>query len=139
MMKKLYLALGSNLGDREGNIERALGLLDSRLNGHFQAVSPMLETKAIDFPGFDFINCIAVYNCGLDPFELLDICKSIEREMGRTDGPEYDMEGHRIYHNRIIDIDILMYGDRKMDTERLILPHPQVESRPYIKELLLLL
>lgn len=139
MIEKLYLALGSNLGDRERNITRALELLDIRLNGHALAISPMMETKAIGFDGKDFINCVALYDCGSDPFEVLDICKSIERQMGRTDEREYDAEGRRVYHDRIIDIDILMYGDRKIDSDRLVLPHPQVETRPYIKELLLLL
>lgn len=139
MMEKLYLALGSNLGDRERNITRALELLDIRFNGHALAISPMMETKAIGFDGKDFINCVALYDCGSDPFEVLDICKSIERQMGRTDEREYDAEGRRVYHDRIIDIDILMYGDRKIDSDRLVLPHPQVETRPYIKELLLLL
>lgn len=139
MMEKLYLALGSNLGDRERNITRALDLLDIRFNGHALAISPMMETKAIGFDGKDFINCVALYDCGSDPFEVLDICKSIERQMGRTDEREYDAEGRRVYHDRIIDIDILMYGDRKIDSDRLVLPHPQVETRPYIKELLLLL
>lgn len=139
MMEKLYLALGSNLGDRERNITRALELLDIRFNGHALAISPMMETKAIGFDGKDFINCVALYDCGSDPFEILDICKSIERQMGRTDEREYDAEGRRVYHDRIIDIDILMYGDRKIDSDRLVLPHPQVETRPYIKELLLLL
>lgn len=139
MMEKLYLALGSNLGDRERNITRALELLDIRFNGHALAISPMMETKAIGFDGKDFINCVALYDCGSDPYEVLDICKSIERQMGRTDEREYDAEGRRVYHDRIIDIDILMYGDRKIDSDRLVLPHPQVETRPYIKELLLLL
>lgn len=139
MMEKLYLALGSNLGDRERNITRALELLDIRFNGHALAISPMMETKAIGFDGKDFINCVALYDCVSDPFEVLDICKSIERQMGRTDEREYDAEGRRVYHDRIIDIDILMYGDRKIDSDRLVLPHPQVETRPYIKELLLLL
>lgn len=139
MMEKLYLALGSNLGDRERNITRALELLDIRFNGHALAISPMMETKAIGFDGKDFINCVALYDCGSDPFDVLDICKSIERQMGRTDEREYDAEGRRVYHDRIIDIDILMYGDRKIDSDRLVLPHPQVETRPYIKELLLLL
>lgn len=139
MMEKLYLALGSNLGDRERNITRALELLDIRFNGHALAISPMMETKAIGFDGKDFINCVALYDCGSDPFEVLDICKSIERQMGRTDERKYDAEGRRVYHDRIIDIDILMYGDRKIDSDRLVLPHPQVETRPYIKELLLLL
>ena len=137
MMEKLYLALGSNLGDRERNITRALELLGIRFNGHALAISPMMETKAIGFDGKDFINCVALYDCGSDPFEVLDICKSIERQMGRTDEREYDAEGRRVYHDRIIDIDILIYGKVRIDTPQLKIPHPQVESREYIKNLLL--
>lgn len=138
-MEKLYLALGSNLGDRGDNIDRALELLDDALNSRYVSLSPVLETKALGFSGNDFLNCIVVYSCDSDPFDILDICKGIERKMGRTDPAEYDEKGNRIYHDRIIDIDILMYGDRRICTERLTIPHPQVETRPYIKELLLLL
>jgi 2-amino-4-hydroxy-6-hydroxymethyldihydropteridine diphosphokinase len=59
--------------------------------------------------------------------------------MGRTDGPEYDADGQRIYHNRIIDIDILFFGDLQLESPRLTLPHPQVFSRPFVGELLAML
>ena len=56
--------------------------------------------------------------------------------MGRTDTPEYAPDGSRIYHNRIIDIDILFYGEHSVSTPQLSIPHPQVHSRPFVKQLL---
>ena len=125
------------MGDRERNIKVALNLLDIHLGTHYEAISELMETKAIGFDGADFLNCVVRYKSAKSPLTILNICKTIERSMGREDDPEYDAEGNRIYHNRIIDIDILIYGKRKIDTEVLKIPHPQVESRPYIKELLL--
>ena len=56
--------------------------------------------------------------------------------MGRTDQPQFAPDGTRIYHNRIVDIDILLFGKVQMDTPELTIPHHQIETRPYIKPLL---
>lgn len=133
----LYLALGTNLGDRQRNIKVALNLLDLHLGAHYEAISEIIETEAIGFEGPAFLNCIVRYKSTKSPLSILKICKSIEKSMGREDDLEYDSEGRRIYHDRIIDIDILIYGKRRIDTAELKIPHPQVENRPYIKELLL--
>lgn len=133
----LYLALGTNLGDRERNIKVALNLLDIHLRSHFEAISDIVETEALGFEGPAFLNCVVRYRSSKSPLSILRICKTIERSMGRTDEAEYAPDGSRIYHDRIIDIDILIYGKRKIDTPELKIPHPQVENRPYIKELLL--
>lgn len=135
--QKLYLSLGSNLGDRQKNIGTAIDLLQKAFGRHFLAISEIIETKAVGFDGADFLNCIIIFETARRPGNILRLCKSIEREMGRTDSPEYDNEGNRIYHDRIIDIDILIYGNVRIDTPYLKIPHPQVESRDYIKELLL--
>ena len=139
MMDKLYLALGSNLGDRESYIRQAVRLLDVKLGRDHEAITPLMQTEAIGFDGGDFLNCIVVYRSDLSPKRILGICKEVEKELGRTDAPEYDASGKRVYHDRTIDVDILMYGSRKVETEDLVIPHPQVESRPYIKKLLLFL
>lgn len=133
----VYLALGSNMGNKERNIRIALNFLDIAFDKHYTAISPIIETEAIGFSGPAFLNCVVRYRSAKSPSSILKICKSIERNMGRTDAPEYDSEGNRVYHDRIIDIDILLYGKRKVDTPELTIPHPQVETRPYIKELLL--
>lgn len=133
---RLTLALGSNMGDREENIRTALKELES-VFGRPIELSDMLETAAVGFEAPDFINSVAVYRCSLDPYEVLSECKRIERKMGRTDLPEWDASGNRVYHNRIIDIDILTYGETSMSEKDLVIPHPAVFSRPFIKELLL--
>ena len=63
---------------------------------------------------------------------VLQIVKSIEREMGRTDPPEYDSEGKRVYHSRIIDIDILFYGRETIDIPELTIPHRGIADRPFV-------
>lgn len=131
------LALGSNLGNRESNLKVALNMLDIALGSHPVAASDVMETEAIGFEGPSFLNQVVRYRTSKSPKSVLAICKHIERQMGRTDSPEYAADGSRIFHDRIIDIDILFYGKRKIDTPELTTPHPQVESRPYIKELLL--
>lgn len=130
-------ALGTNLGNRENNIKVALNMLDIALKSHYEAISPVMETEAIGFEGPAFLNCVVRYRTAKSPKSLLSICKHIEKQMGRDDEPEYAEDGTRIYHDRIIDIDILLYGNSRIDTPELTIPHPQVESRPYIKELLL--
>lgn len=129
------LLLGTNLGDREHNIEYALSLLKSEL-GDIQAISKVIKTEAVGFEGPEFLNCVVSFDVRMDPLELLHCCKKIERSMGRTDPPEYDNDGNRVYHNRIIDIDILYFSDVVMDTPELTLPHPQVKTRPFVAELL---
>ena len=63
---------------------------------------------------------------------ILQMVKSIEREMGRIDPPEYDSEGNRVYHSRIIDIDILFYGREIIDTPELTIPHKGIADRPFV-------
>lgn len=131
------LALGSNLGNRENNLKVALNMLNIALGSQPVALSPVLETEAIGFEGPSFMNQLVRYRTAKSARTILEICKHIERQMGRTDAPEYAEDESRIYHDRIIDIDILFYGKSRINTPELTIPHPQVESRPYIKELLL--
>ena len=137
--QQLYLSLGSNLGDRQKNIETAVDLLCKAFARHYLAMSEVIETKAVGFDGPDFLNCIIVFETARKPEIILRLSKDIEHAMGRIDSPLYDSAGNRIYHDRIIDIDILIYGKVRIDTPQLKIPHPQVESREYIKELLLTL
>ena len=134
-MAKLYLALGSNIGARQANIQSALSFLNGYL-GRYEALSDIVSTDAFGFDGPAFLNCVARYSSRKSPKTILSICKEIEQRMGRTDQPQYAPDGSRIYHNRIVDIDILIYGKVQMDTPELTIPHPQVESRPFIKPLL---
>ena len=134
--QELVLLLGTNLGDREENIRRALEALDKAFGGRRVKISDIIETEACGFDGPPFLNAVVVYRSARKPENVLKICKQIERSMGRTDTPEYAPDGSRIYHNRIIDIDILFYGEHSVSTPQLSIPHPQVHSRPFVKQLL---
>ncbi len=134
-MAKLYLALGSNIGARKANIMSALSFLNGIL-GRYEALSDLVTTEACGFDGPPFLNCVVRYSSRKRPESILAICKDIERRMGRTDQPQFAPDGTRIYHNRIVDIDILLYGKVQMDTPVLTIPHHQIETRPYIKPLL---
>ena len=135
-MKELYLLLGTNLGDRQANIEQALKALDKAFCGRRLRISSIVETEACGFDGPPFLNTVVVYSSAKWPRTVLHICKRIERSMGRRDAPEFGPDGRRIYHDRIIDIDILKYGDIAMNTPELTIPHPQVESRPFVRPLM---
>ena len=131
-----YLSLGTNMGNRERNIKRALCLLNFFLGKRWEAVSDIINTKAAGFEGPDFLNCVAAYDLCLAPGALLRRCKRVEHLMGRRDLPEFAPDGRRIYHDRIIDIDILLYGDMIVDEPDLKIPHPQLEARPFFGEMI---
>ena len=132
----VFLSLGTNKGNRERNIKRALCLLNIALGKRYKAISDIINTEAAGFDGPDFLNCVVAYDLRLAPGALLRRCKRIERLMGRRDAPEYAADGSRIYHDRVIDIDILLYGDLKMETPELTIPHAQLESRPFFGDLI---
>ena len=135
----VYLGLGSNLGDRQKNILRALDLLDEGFGCHYAALSRLIETKAWGFKGDKFLNaCVLyrIYRKGTPEeqgHEILALCKEVERALGRDDVPEFDADGRRVYHNRTIDIDILFYGKEHIDTEDLVVPHPLIGVRDFVK------
>jgi 2-amino-4-hydroxy-6-hydroxymethyldihydropteridine diphosphokinase len=121
-----YLGLGSNVGDRESHLRAAVAALRER-GVEVQATSSLYETEPVgevlDQP--DFLNAAARIRTDLDPEDLLDLCKAIEVEQGRTlGGPRHGP--------RPLDVDLLLLGDIELATERLTLPHPQVTSRRFV-------
>ena len=132
MKRPVYLALGSNLGDRRANIAKAVALIDSRFGAH-AALSGLYETKADGFDGPDFVNAAVRYDLDLEPMDILHQCQAVEIEMGRpAHGIELDEKGRRIYHSRIIDIDILLIGDEIIRTPELEVPHPRMKEREFV-------
>ena len=138
---ELYLSLGSNQGDRRKNIEDAISLLNIDLGTSFKRVSSLLETEPWGFESDDkFINAVVMYELelpkGYNPeaegLMILEICKDIERKLGRTGTPQYDEKGDRIYTSRPIDIDILLFGDNKIDCEELTVPHKLMYEREFV-------
>ena len=137
----LYLSLGSNQGDRVGNIENALSLLNIELKTPYKALSSFIETEPWGFDSEEkFINAAVHYQLevpiGYNPeaeaLMILEICKDIERKLGRSGQPQYDENGNRIYTSRPIDIDILLFGDNKIDCEELIIPHKLMYERDFV-------
>ena len=137
----LYLSLGSNMGDREANIETAISLLNIELKTPYKAVSSFLETEPWGFESDQkFLNAAVHYELklkkGYNPeaegLMILEICKDIERRLGRTGCPEYGEGGKRIYHSRPIDIDILLFGDNRIDCPELTVPHKLMYERDFV-------
>jgi 2-amino-4-hydroxy-6-hydroxymethyldihydropteridine diphosphokinase len=121
-----YLGLGSNVGDRAGNLRAAVEALRER-GVEVDAVSATYETEPVgeilDQP--DFLNAAVRIRTDLEPEGLLDACKEIEVERGRAlDAPRHSP--------RPLDVDLLLLGDLELSTERLTLPHPEVTSRRFV-------
>ena len=128
----VYLSLGSNQGDRQARIDEALRRLDKAVGRPYDALSSVIETPAWGFDGPPFLNCVVRYRSARRPETLLHICKRIERAMGRRGAPEYGADGRRIYRDRPIDIDILLYGDLSVETPELTIPHPLMREREFV-------
>ncbi len=137
----LYLGLGSNQGDRALNIEHAVSMLNVELKTPYKAISSLLETEPWGFESQEkFMNAVVLYELelpeGYNPeaegLMILEICKDIERRMGRTGEPQYDEKGERIYKDRPIDIDILLFGDNRIDCPELTVPHKLMYERDFV-------
>jgi len=119
----VYLGLGSNMGDRRQNLERALELLSQRLQiGKASSIYDTEPVGSIDQPRF--LNLVCQVYTGLAPEELLTLAKSIEVKLGREPGKPNSP--------RPIDIDILFYGDRVVKTRELVIPHPRLTERAFV-------
>lgn len=126
-MHTVYLSLGSNLGDREATMRRAIGLLNERA-GSVDRQSSFIETEPWGFESTNkFLNMCVRLLTTLSPEQLLMATKQIERELGRT---QKSVNGQ--YHDRPIDIDILMYDDLQLSTPDLTLPHPHMQERDFV-------
>ena len=139
----VYLGLGSNEGEREMFLLRAMNLLDEAFGMHPERISRIVTSPAWGFEGSDFLNLCVLYRLPQQgsPEEhatwILDQVKSVEKALGRKEEALFDGEGKRIYHNRPIDIDILCYGAHRIETERLTVPHPLIGQRDFVKKPLL--
>ena len=119
----VYLGLGSNMGDREDNLDRALGFLSPRLR--IEKISSVYDTEPIGNVNQPrFLNLVCQVYTRLAPSELLTLAKGIEKKLGRTFG--------KPNAPRPIDIDILFYADQVIETPELIIPHPRLTERAFV-------
>jgi len=117
-MAVVFLSLGSNIGDRLGYVQQAASILGTTNNIQIVSSSSFYETEPwqMDTPNW-FINAIVQISTTLSPEELLIVINRIEAQLGR------ERNGQREYTDRTIDIDILFYDDKIMNTDKLIIPH----------------
>ena len=124
----IYLSLGSNLGDKEGNILRAYTLIEQRI-GHIARKSSLHRTAPWGFESSnDFLNSVIAIETSLTPRELLTETQRIEKEIGRTAKTSAD----GTYQDRLIDIDILIYNDLIIGEPDLQIPHPLMNQRDFV-------
>lgn len=125
-MAEVYLGLGSNVGNRVGNLRAALRRLGPEVE--VVAVSGLYGSAALPAPGVglqpDFRNAVARAHTTLDPAALLRRLKLVERAIGRRPGPRWGP--------RPIDVDLLLYDDRRLHTRDLVLPHPSMRERSFV-------
>lgn len=125
-MTDVYLGLGSNLGDRRANLRRAVTLIGERV-GRVTALSSFYETAPWGFVSNNaFLNACLLVQTDYSPMEVLRITQRIERDMGRL------CKSCGVYADRIIDIDILLFGDLVISTDVLTVPHPLMAQRDFV-------
>lgn len=124
-LRRAYLSLGSNLGDKLQNLQKCVDLLNKR-SCHITAISKVYQTAAWGFHGDDFYNICVACETSLHPQELLETLLNIERKLGR------ERKANVGYQSRSIDIDILFYEDYVIDEPELKIPHPQLHLRRFV-------
>jgi deoxyguanosine kinase len=124
-LNKVYLSLGSNLGDKIKNLQSAINLIDTNI-GDVLSISNVYQTKSEGFKGDDFFNCCICIVTNLSPNFLLDKILEIELIEGRI------RSSSNGYESRLIDIDILLYEDRIINENNLSIPHPRMHLRNFV-------
>lgn len=121
----VFLGLGSNMGNRDENIRRAISLLSFNPNIEIEKISSIIETEPEGYINQNkFLNGVVKIRTGLSPYTLLREVLQIENVMGRR----------RVFKNgpRIIDIDILLYDEEIIDSSDLVIPHPRMWYREFV-------
>ena len=136
MLHNAYLGLGSNLGDREANIRKAISLIGKKV-GLVLRQSSLIETEPWGFESSNkFLNAVILCETPLTPRQLLKVTQSIERQLGRrkksTSSPSPSSSSPVSYSDRPIDIDILLYDDLTVNEPDLKIPHPLMQQRDFV-------
>ena len=122
---RAYIALGSNLGNRIGQMQSALKALAADNQLKVLQISPVYENRAVGMgEADDFLNAMAEVETSMAPLELLDCCLGVESKLGRVRTKEWAP--------RTIDLDIIAYGDEVIEHERLQVPHPRIAERDFV-------
>lgn len=122
---KIYLSLGSNLGNKFENLQLAVNAIFKEI-GSIKKIAPIFETPAMGFEGKNFLNCVIQVETNQSAILVLDTILSIETKLGRV------REEKLGYSSRKIDIDMLFYDDAIINTKSLIIPHPEIQNRKFV-------
>lgn len=124
-MSRAYLGLGTNIGDRGANLERAIELLTAGSELTLKARSSIYETMPVGVEGQPkFLNMVIAVETELSPHKLLELGKSVEKAMGRKPGPRWGP--------RVIDVDLLLYDNVQVQEAELTIPHPRMWQRAFV-------
>ncbi len=126
MNERVFIGLGSNIGDRAATIDRALDSLARSPKCSVVECSSLWETEPVGPPQPKFLNAAAELSTELSPRDLLQALLDIERSLGRIRSPQERNA------SRTIDLDLLLYGDRITDEPELEIPHPRLGIRPFV-------
>lgn len=127
-MAKAYIGLGTNIGNKRRNLITAAALLAERA-GDVLSISSFYETEPWGFESDNtFLNAALLLETELEPLQLLSLTQEIEKEMGRT------QKSDGAYHDRIIDLDILLYDLCVINEAVLVVPHPLMHKRQFVME-----
>jgi len=128
-MIKIVLLLGGNLGNVKNTLYACRILLDKKI-GKINKSSKFYLSDSQGYKSENtYVNQAIILTTNYSPFEVLEKTQQIERSLGRLKKTENNQ-----YHDRTIDIDILFYGTEKIDHPRLIIPHPRIEERAFVKK-----
>jgi len=125
-MKKVYLALGTNLGEKAFNLLQAVIYITEEI-GKLTASSSVYKSEPWGFESInEFLNMVVCVETNLSTEEILSITQSIEKKIGRKE------KTNRTYQDRIIDIDIIVYDDLILNSDKLTIPHPLFHERQFV-------
>lgn len=125
MKNRAYISLGTNIGDRYQNLTNAITLLKEDPGIKLEDISSVYETDPVGYTDQDpFLNMVIGIKTTLTPLELLDVCNNIENSLGRKREIKWGP--------RIIDLDILLYNQENIESEKLFVPHPRMHERLFV-------
>ena len=131
-MHQVYLGLGSNLGDKEGNIRKAVTMINEQI-GSVVRQSALFFSEPWGFESENqFVNTAILVSTTLTPHQLLKATQRIEHLLGKTEAHATERKSQTTYHDRPIDIDILLYDDLHINDPELKIPHPLMQERDFV-------
>ncbi len=134
--ERIFVALGGNQGDVLATLKEAVRSMHAWSNTHVVATSGLYRTPPVDAEGGPFINAVVELQSDFEPEPLLDALLALEVRLGRRRDirPQgaADSPGQATHRARPIDLDLLMFGQRRLVTAKLILPHPRMHLRAFV-------